>query len=190
MVWRRPPPPAPPPWLLVIALAAGVALTTGAPGQAVSALTRMRWASLPPLVLLSLLNFVLSAVALRGAAGRPIPLYETTLARFTAAAANRVTPSGLGVAAVNTRFLVCQGIPLSRAAIAVTLLQVAGLPADLARRGRLDRSHAGRRARRARRRHRARAAGRPGVPGGDVLGAGAGGPADLPDAPPLSAFTL
>ncbi|TYB42676.1 lysylphosphatidylglycerol synthase transmembrane domain-containing protein [Actinomadura chibensis] len=118
-------------WALAVALAAAVALTTGAPGPALSALTRTRWTCLPPLVLLSVLHFVLSAVALRGAAGRPIPLVETTLAQFTAAAANRVTPSGLGAVAVNTRYLVCQGLPLPRAALAVTLLQVTGLPADL-----------------------------------------------------------
>ncbi|MFC4051717.1 YbhN family protein [Actinomadura syzygii] len=118
-------------WALAVALAAAVALTTGAPGAAVSTLTRTRWTYLPPLVLLSVLHFVLSAVALRGAAGRPLPLFETTLAQFTAAAANRVTPSGLGAVAVNTRYLVCRGLPLSRAALAVTLLQLTGLPADL-----------------------------------------------------------
>ncbi|WP_187438385.1 lysylphosphatidylglycerol synthase transmembrane domain-containing protein [Actinomadura decatromicini] len=118
-------------WALALALAAAVALTTGAPGPALAALTRTRWTCLPPLVLLSVLHFVLSAVALRGAAGRSLPLFEATLAQFTAAAANRVTPSGLGAAAVNTRYLVCKGLPLSRAALAVTLLQLAGLPADL-----------------------------------------------------------
>ncbi len=82
-------------------------------------------------MLLSLLHYVFSAVALRGAAGRPLPLVTTTLAQFAASAANRITPGGLGAVAVNTRYLVCRGLPLSRAAVAVAVLQVAGVPADL-----------------------------------------------------------
>ncbi|MCP9948645.1 hypothetical protein LUX33_09635 [Actinomadura madurae] len=53
------------------------------------------------------------------------------MTQFTASAANRVTPGGLGAVAVNTRYLVCRGLPLPRAAVAVAVLQVAGLPADL-----------------------------------------------------------
>lgn len=117
--------------ILLAALATAVLLTVGPPRPAVSALAHMRWAFLPALVLLSVLHFVCSAVALRGASGRPIPLVQTTLTQFTAAAANRVTPSGLGAVAVNTRYLVCRGLPLSRAAIAVAVMQVAGVPADL-----------------------------------------------------------
>ncbi|TDB84926.1 flippase-like domain-containing protein [Actinomadura sp. KC216] len=122
--------------ILLIAAALTALLTGAVPhpsglADAVSAPAQMRWEFLPALVLLSVLHYVCSAVALRGASGRPIPLYETTLTQFTAAAANRVTPGGLGAVAVNTRYLVCQGLPLSRAAIAVAVLQVAGVPADL-----------------------------------------------------------
>ncbi|RFS82630.1 UPF0104 family protein [Actinomadura spongiicola] len=111
-------------------------LLTGGPlrstiSGAAAAFTRMRWAFLPALILLSALHFVFSAIALRAASGRPIPLYETTLTQLTAAAANRVTPGGLGAVAVNTRYLVCRGLPLPRAAIAVTVFQVAGVLADL-----------------------------------------------------------
>ncbi|MFI0372354.1 lysylphosphatidylglycerol synthase domain-containing protein [Actinomadura sp. 1N219] len=122
--------------VLLVAAAATALLITAPPRPpaldgAVSALTHMRWEFLPALVALSVLHYVCSAIALRGASGRPIPLYETTLTQFTAAAANRVTPGGLGAVAVNTRYLVCRGLPLSRAVIAVAVLQVAGVPADL-----------------------------------------------------------
>ncbi|MGI5208726.1 lysylphosphatidylglycerol synthase domain-containing protein [Spirillospora sp. CA-108201] len=117
--------------LLLAALAAAVLAVAGPLRPAFAALGHMRWAFLPGLVLLSLLHYVCSAVALRGAAGRPLPLVRTTMTQFTASAANRVTPGGLGAAAVNTRYLVCRGLPLPRAAVAVAVLQVAGVPADL-----------------------------------------------------------
>ncbi|MFC6935756.1 YbhN family protein [Actinomadura yumaensis] len=121
---------------------AGVLLTTlaailivthgqGPVRSAVSAFRNVRWEFLPALIVLSVLHYVFAAIALRGASGRSLPLYTTTLAQFTAAAANRVTPGGLGAVAVNTRYLVCRGMPLPRAAVAVAVLQVAGVPADL-----------------------------------------------------------
>ncbi|RKS69094.1 uncharacterized membrane protein YbhN (UPF0104 family) [Actinomadura pelletieri DSM 43383] len=126
-------------WAIVGALLAAALVTVllagGPPLPAMNgvttAFTRMRWAFLPALVLLSALHFVFSAVALRAASGRPIPLYETTLTQLTAAAANRVAPGGLGAVAVNTRYLVCRGLPLPQAAIAVTVFQVASVLADL-----------------------------------------------------------
>ncbi|GAA2610964.1 lysylphosphatidylglycerol synthase domain-containing protein [Actinomadura fulvescens] len=95
------------------------------------AFRNVHWGIVPALAALSVLHYVLAAVTLRGAAGHRLPLYTTTLAQFTAAAANRVTPGGLGAVAVNTRYLVCRGIPLSRAAVAVAVMQVVGVPADL-----------------------------------------------------------
>ncbi|WP_067457471.1 lysylphosphatidylglycerol synthase transmembrane domain-containing protein [Actinomadura macra] len=114
-----------------LAAVAIVVFGTGPLRPAAASIRHLRWGFLPALVLLSLLHYVFAAVALRGATGRPLPLYETTLTQFTAAAANRITPGGLGAVAVNTRYLVCRGLPLPRAAVAVTVLQVAGLPADL-----------------------------------------------------------
>ncbi|MCP2339497.1 lysylphosphatidylglycerol synthase transmembrane domain-containing protein [Actinomadura rupiterrae] len=95
------------------------------------ALGDARWEFLPPLALLAVLHYVFAAVALRGASGRPLPLRRTTLTQFTAAAANRVTPGGLGAAAVNTRYLVTRGMPFANALVAVAVLQAAGVPADL-----------------------------------------------------------
>lgn len=117
--------------ILPAALVAAVLVAAGPLRPAAAAIGHMRWGFLPPLVLLSLLHYVFSAIALRGAAGRPLPLVATTMTQFTASAANRITPGGLGAVAVNTRYLVCRGLPLPRAAVAVAVLQVAGLPADL-----------------------------------------------------------
>ncbi|MEU5878962.1 lysylphosphatidylglycerol synthase domain-containing protein [Spirillospora sp. NPDC047279] len=124
--------------LLVTALllTTGVLVTLAWHGTApfaaiASAFRDVRWEFVPALAVLSVLHYVLAAITLRGAAGRRLPMVETTLAQFTAAAANRVTPGGLGAVAVNTRYLVCHGIPLSRAAVAVAVMQVVGLPADL-----------------------------------------------------------
>lgn len=122
-------------WTILGVLLAGAVsvlmVTLGPLRPAVSALGHMRWRFLPALIPLCLLHYVSSAIALRGAAGRPLPLVATTLAQFTASAANRITPGGLGAAAVNTRYLVCRGLPLPRAAVAVAVLRVAGVPADL-----------------------------------------------------------
>ncbi|TDD78034.1 flippase-like domain-containing protein [Actinomadura darangshiensis] len=117
--------------VLITALVAAGLAAFGPLRPAAAAIGDMRWALLPVLIMLSLLHYVCSAVALRGASGRPLPLVATTMAQFTASAANRVTPGGLGAVAVNTRYLVCRGVPLPRAAVAVAVLQVAGLPADL-----------------------------------------------------------
>ena len=122
-------------WTISGVLLAGLATVLlavfGPLRPAAAALGAMRWEFLPALLLLVLLHYVCSAVALRGAAGRPLPLVATTLAQFTASAANRITQGGLGAVAVNTRYLVCRGLPLPRAAVAVAVLQVAGVPADL-----------------------------------------------------------
>jgi len=119
--------------VLPVALATGLLILYGDdPLRATSiAFQNVRWEYLPALAILSVLHYVFAAIALRGAAGHRLPLFRTTLAQFTAAAANRVTPSGLGAVAVNTRYLVSHGMPLGRAAVAVASLQVAGAPADL-----------------------------------------------------------
>ncbi|MFI0445784.1 YbhN family protein [Actinomadura sp. 6N118] len=118
--------------LVTATIAVMVTLNGTAPLVSVAmAFRNIHWEFVPVLAFLSVLHYVLAAVTLRGAAGHRLPLYTTTLAQFTAAAANRITPGGLGAVAVNTRYLVCRGIPLSRAAVAVAVMQVVGIPADL-----------------------------------------------------------
>jgi uncharacterized membrane protein YbhN (UPF0104 family) len=118
-------------WTALAALLAACAVTApmllhSAPLRAaLTAIGDMRWGFLPFLLIPAVLHYLFAAIALRGASGHALPLRETTLAQFTAAAANRVTPGGFGAAAVNTRYLVCRGLPLSQAAVAVAVQQAA-----------------------------------------------------------------
>ena len=91
----------------------------------------LRWAYVPALIALAVAHYVLAAIALRAAVGTRLPLLDTVMTQFTAAAANRVTPSGLGGSAVNVRFLTCHGIPLRAAIAAVAAMHVLGGLADL-----------------------------------------------------------
>ncbi|MEU9023317.1 lysylphosphatidylglycerol synthase domain-containing protein [Actinomadura sp. NPDC048394] len=112
--------------LLAAGAVAAPALLRSTPLRAaLAAVGDMRWGYLPFLLVPAVLHYVFAAIGLRGASGHTLPLRETTLAQFTAAAANRVTPGGVGAAAVNTRYLVCRGLPLPRAAVAVAVQQAA-----------------------------------------------------------------
>ncbi|MCW2918353.1 MAG: integral rane protein [Actinomycetia bacterium] len=91
----------------------------------------LHWGFLPVLILLSVLHYVASALALQSVAGRRLPLREATLTQFTAAAANRLAPGGIGAAAVNVRYLTCRGVPAPRAIASVTALQAATALGDL-----------------------------------------------------------
>ncbi|SEG80475.1 Uncharacterized membrane protein YbhN, UPF0104 family [Thermomonospora echinospora] len=117
------------------ALFAGLAVAvTGTAGQVRACLTApadVHWAFLVCLGVLSALHYVLAAVTLRAVAGGGLPFGTTLGVQFTAAAANRLTPGGLGAAAVNTRYLVCRGIPAARAVTSVAVMQAAGAVADL-----------------------------------------------------------
>ncbi|MCW2889473.1 MAG: hypothetical protein QOE54_434 [Streptosporangiaceae bacterium] len=91
----------------------------------------LHWGFLPALIALSVLHYMCAALALQAAAGRPLPLREATLTQFTAAAANRLAPGGIGAAAVNVRYLTCRGLPAPRAIAGVTALHVATGLGDL-----------------------------------------------------------
>jgi uncharacterized membrane protein YbhN (UPF0104 family) len=92
---------------------------------------RLHWGFLPVLTAISVLHYVLAAYTLRAGAGRRLPMRETVMAQFSAAAANRLTPAGLGAAAVNARFLSVQGIPAAGALAIVAALHVVGPVSDL-----------------------------------------------------------
>jgi uncharacterized protein (TIRG00374 family) len=79
-------------------------------------------------------SYCCSAVALSAAAGRRLPFGRTLLVQFAAAAANRVTPGGVGGMAVNARFLRKQalspgavGAALSLSAIAHVVIATVGV---------------------------------------------------------------
>jgi uncharacterized membrane protein YbhN (UPF0104 family) len=65
------------------------------------------------------LSYFFAALALQAAAGSRLPLPRTVLVQLAAAAANRITPAGLGGAAVNARYLTRRGLTTGRAAAAV-----------------------------------------------------------------------
>lgn len=64
-------------------------------------------------------SYFFAALALQAAAGTRLPLPQTVLVQLAAAAANRITPAGLGGAAVNARYLTRRGLSAGRAAAAV-----------------------------------------------------------------------
>jgi uncharacterized membrane protein YbhN (UPF0104 family) len=65
------------------------------------------------------LSYLFAALALQAAAGTRLPLPRTVLVQLAAAAANRITPAGLGGAAVNARYLTRRGLTAGRATAAV-----------------------------------------------------------------------
>ncbi|WP_160146900.1 lysylphosphatidylglycerol synthase transmembrane domain-containing protein [Thermomonospora echinospora] len=125
-------------WAVVgvgFAAGAGLLLSNGEAAATVSGaadvLAEVHWAVVPALAVLVFVHFWFSAVALRGVAGRRLPLLHATMAQFTGATANRITGGGVGTVAVNARYLSGQGVPASRALALAGVLQVGGALADL-----------------------------------------------------------
>jgi uncharacterized membrane protein YbhN (UPF0104 family) len=94
-------------------------------------LGRLHWGFLPALIVLSALHYVVAAYTLRAGAGQRLPMRETLMTQFSAAAANRLTPAGLGAAAVNARFLSVQGMSVGGALAVVAALHVMGAGSDV-----------------------------------------------------------
>jgi uncharacterized membrane protein YbhN (UPF0104 family)/membrane-associated phospholipid phosphatase len=78
-------------------------------------------------LLASAATYLLSALALRLAAGDRIPLGVTVVVQLAAAFANRIAPGAVGGAALSLRYLRQQGLPLPVAATAVAATRVAGV---------------------------------------------------------------
>ena len=91
----------------------------------------LRWQYTGVVLALAALHYVATAVAARAAAGIALPLGETLLVQLAAAAANRLTPAGLGASAVNARYFTRRGLDMPGAVGAVTALSVLGAVADL-----------------------------------------------------------
>ncbi len=94
-------------------------------------LARLRWQFTGVVVVLAGLHYLATAVAARAAAGVPLPLGETVLVQLAAAAANRLTPAGLGGSALTARYFTRRGMPVQGAVGAVGALAVLGALADL-----------------------------------------------------------
>jgi uncharacterized membrane protein YbhN (UPF0104 family) len=76
-------------------------------------------------------HYVASGLALQAAAGVQLPSRERYLSQLAAAAANRMTPGGVGAAALNARYLTQRGSSPSCAVAAIGVLQVLGAVADI-----------------------------------------------------------
>lgn len=87
-------------------------------------------AALALAAVLAVLHYVLAAVAVRAASGVELPLKESTLVQFAAAALNRVAPAGLGAAAANVRYLSRRGLPPGAAVSAMAVLGLLGALGD------------------------------------------------------------
>lgn len=90
------------------------------------------WPWLLLLAGVAVLHYLLAALTLRAAAGTglDICLREATRVQFVAAAANRITPSGLGAAAVNARYLSQCGQTASRSVGSIGAMNLFGALAD------------------------------------------------------------
>jgi uncharacterized membrane protein YbhN (UPF0104 family) len=106
---------------------------TGGAGTSLHAAVAVAAVVLPLTVLcvLAALHYLASALALRAASGTRLPWGESYLNQLAAATANRLTPGGLGGAALNARYLVRRGVPAARAAGALAALSLVGAVADL-----------------------------------------------------------
>jgi uncharacterized membrane protein YbhN (UPF0104 family) len=91
----------------------------------------LRWQFGPILVALAVAHYLAAAVAVRAASGRRLGFTEVTLAQFAAAAANRLTPAGIGGAALNTRYLSRRGLAIPEAAGSMAALAILGPVTDL-----------------------------------------------------------
>jgi undecaprenyl-diphosphatase len=116
--------------LLLVVLAAAVYVLlpqvamAGAVAHAVGAI---RWGWLPVVAAAAVLTYVMAALGLTAASGRPLPFGRTVGAQLAAAFTNRLAPAGVGAMATNVRYLEASGLRRARAMTAVALSSVAGL---------------------------------------------------------------
>ncbi len=94
-------------------------------------LGHMPWHVAPILAVIAVVHYVAAAVALRAASGARLPLREATSVQFAAAAANRLTPAGLGGAAINARYLQRKQFHPVQAVATVGILGGLGAVADI-----------------------------------------------------------
>ena len=91
----------------------------------------LRWQFAAVVVGCGALHYLATAVAARAAATVPLPWWELTLVQFTAAAANRITPAGLGGSTVTARYFIRRGMTGASAVGAIGALSLLGALADL-----------------------------------------------------------
>jgi uncharacterized membrane protein YbhN (UPF0104 family) len=85
---------------------------------------RLRWQFVAVVLVLAALHYVATAIAARAASGLALPMREVVLVQLAAAAANRITPAGVGGSALTARYFKRRGLDLAGAVGAVTTLAV------------------------------------------------------------------
>jgi uncharacterized membrane protein YbhN (UPF0104 family) len=83
------------------------------------------WPLIVAAVVATATSYGWSAAALCAAAGRRLPLRRTLLIQLASAAANKLTPGGVGGAAVSGRYLTTQGLSAGETGAAITLTAIA-----------------------------------------------------------------
>src|SRR5665213_3856280 len=91
----------------------------------ISALPGPSWSAIVIAIGAVVASYCCSAVALSAAAGRRLPFGRTLLVQFAAAAANRVTPGGVGGMAVNARYLRTRALSTGAVGAALSLSAIA-----------------------------------------------------------------
>jgi uncharacterized membrane protein YbhN (UPF0104 family) len=104
---------------------AGLARSVGA------GLLGLRWPFALLVITLGAAHYLATALAVRAAAGVTTPLPETVRVQLAAAAANRLTPAGIGGSTLNARYLTRRGLAAPQAVGAVAALSLLGALADL-----------------------------------------------------------
>lgn len=116
---------------LVLLAAVDAALTQPASKDAITdslrwsgaAVSGLAWPALAVVAACSVVHYLAAAAATRSAVRSPLPHGETVLAQLCAAAANKITPAGLGGSAVLARYLRRRtGMPLASAAGTVSVI--------------------------------------------------------------------
>ncbi len=92
---------------------------------------RLRWQFAAILVCCVALHYLAAGLGARAVMTVPGRLGEATMVQLAAAAANRVTPAGLGGSAVNARYFCRRSMSVSAAFGAVATLALLGAVADL-----------------------------------------------------------
>lgn len=91
---------------------------------------RLRWQYAAVVIALAAAHYAATAVAAQAAVDRRLRFSDTVLVQLAASAANRLTPGGLGGAALNARYFSRRGVPMASAVGAVVALSVLGALAD------------------------------------------------------------
>jgi len=114
--------------VLVLGLAVHVLLPqVGELRHSVRAVEHANWVWLALGLVATVATFLSAAVALTGAAGRPLPFVPTVLAQLASSFANRLAPGSLGGLGVNERYLQRAGLDGPQAGAALALNGVAGV---------------------------------------------------------------